>query len=61
MSDHENGLSDDDLWIKCQQDTPITPSDLNLSASLSGNAIQSLNEDTNFLQFSADAADKKKH
>lgn len=32
MPDNQNGLSNDELWLKCQQEKPITSQDLGINS-----------------------------
>lgn len=60
MIDKPSGLSDDDLWAKCQQGGPITSQDLGLNSSQnSSDGTTYQTEGTRSLQFELNNKEKK--
>lgn len=49
---NESALSDDALWDKCDQDTPITSQDLGISKLSPSDGTTLLTEGTNIHQYS---------
>lgn len=59
MTDNSNGLSDDELWAKCQQGGSFTPQDFGQNSSQNSEGITSVTEGTDYFQFELNNKNKK--